>query len=229
MFLNNLIIWFLIPFLLLASCDRNRELPETLDAHYVKYQIEYLEAKAGDIPTRILPDKMDTYYTKYYALSKIEGFFNQFSIIQIADLKHKKVTTLLNFFGNKVYYAGGRGEGPVAIREPDQMNITYTGETKIIGGLNSERIDVDTGEEQFSIYFTQDFEVRHPNITTPYRSIDYPLSEFRIQLSLLKMLLTTAAFEIKTIESEIFTIPEDYKSVSRAAMEEIINSLFTNE
>jgi len=204
-------------------------LPETIDAHYVKYQIDYLEAKAGDIPTRILPDYMDVFYTKYYVLSRIEGFFNQFSLIQIADLRHRKVTTLLNFFGNKVYYVGRNGELPAAIIAPEQMDLRFTGETTLIGGLNSERIQVDTGEEQFSIYCTKDFSVRRPNITTPYRTIDYPLSEFRVQLSRLKMLLTCAEFESKSIDSEIFIIPDDYRPVSKAAMEEIINSLFTKE
>lgn len=226
---KRLSFFIVTSLVLLVSCGRNVNLPETVDAHYVKYQIDYLEAKAGDIPTRILPGYMDVFYTKYYVLSRIEGFFNQFSLIQIADLRHKKVTTLLNFFGNKVYYVGRNGELPAAIIAPEQMDLRYTGETKLIGGLNSERIQVDTGEEQFSIYITKDFSVRRPNITTPYRSIDYPLSEFRVQLSLLKMSLTCTEFETKTIDSEIFIIPDDYRPVSKAAMEEIINSLFTKE
>ncbi len=215
--------------LLFNGCRRSIKLPETVKAHYVKYRVEYLEEKAGDIPTRILPAHMDTYYTRYYVLTRIEGFFNQFSLIQIANLRHKKVTTLLNFFGNKVYYCGENGELPASIIEPASLDYRFTGETSVIGGLNSERIEVNTGEEQFSIYCTRDFSVRRPNITTPYHSIDYPLSEFRIQLGLLKMHLICAEFETKTIESEIFTIPEDYRRVSRRAMEEIINSLFTKD
>ena len=184
---------------------------------------------AGDIPTRILPSKMDSYYTEYYVLTRIEGFFNQFSLVQIANLKHKEVTTLLNFFGNKVYYQGEKGELPAGIEKPKQLNFRLTGETSVIGGLNSEKIEVDTGEEQFNIYFTKDFSVRRPNIITPYHSIDFPLSDFQIQLSLLKMHLSCAEFETKIIKSEIFEIPEDYRSVSRQVMEEIINSLFTKE
>ena len=226
---NYLFACFVLSILLLVSCRRNVDLPETIDAYYVKYQIQYLETKAGDIPTRILPGHMDTYYTKYFILSRIEGFFNQFSLIQIANLRHRRVTTLLNFFGNKVFYIGGHGELPAAIVEPDHISYKYTGETKVIGGLNSEQITVDTGEEQFNIYSTKDFNVRRPNITTPFRSIDDPLSEFRIQLSLLKMNLTCAEFESKTIESKIFTIPQDYRPVSRDDMEEIINSLFTKQ
>lgn len=229
MSLKSLFGILLLSVILLISCRRDIVLPETVDAHYIKYKIDYLEDKAGDIPTRILPGHMDAYYTKYFALSSIEGFFNQFSLIQIADLRRKRVTTLLNFFGSKVYYVGGNGELPVAMIAPDHLSCRFTGETKVIGGLNSEKVEVDTGDEQFNIYCTKDFSVRRPNISTPYRSIDYPLSEFRVQLSLLKMHLTCAEFESKTIESEIFTIPEDFRLVSKKAMEEIINSLFTKE
>jgi len=224
-----LFICLVLTALLFNGCRRNIELPETIEAHYLKYQVEYLEEKAGDIPTRILPAHMDTYYTRYYILTRIEGFFNQFSLTQIADLRRKKVTTLLNFFGNKVYYAGENGELPAGISMPDQLNCRFTGETSVIGGLNSERVEVNTGEERFSIYCTRDFSVRRPNITTPYQTIDHPLSDFRIELSVLKMHLTCEEFETRIIKSEIFTIPEDYRSVSRESMDEIINSLFTKE
>jgi hypothetical protein len=226
---KTLLIYPFILAFLLFGCRRNIKLPETVDAHYMKYKIDYLEDKAGDIPTRILPGSMDAYYTKYFVLTKIEGFFNQFSLVQIADLKRRQVTTLLNFFGNKVYYAGESGELPASIVEPDHLKLSFTGEKLVIGGLQSERVDVDTGNEKFSIYFTRDFSVRRPNINTPYQSVDYPLTDFRIQLSLLKMHLTCSGMEYKSIDSEIFMVPENYKPVNRATMEAIINSLFTKE
>jgi hypothetical protein len=200
-----------------------------IESYYLQYEIEYLEAKAGDIPTRILPATMDAYYTKYFILTKIEGFFNQFSLIQIADLRHRRVSTLLNFFGNKVYYTGATGELPAAIVEPDRLDLTYTGENVMIAGLSSERVDVDTGKERFSIYFTRDFFVRRPNLSTPYRSVDFPLTDFRIQLSLLKMHLRCTGLKYNTVESKVFTIPEEYRAVSRESMETIINSLFTKD
>jgi len=204
-------------------------LPETVDAHYVKYQIDYLEDKAGNVPTRILPEKMDVYYTNYYVLSRITGFLDQFSLVQIVDLRRKKVTTLFSFFGDKVYCEGKNGELPAAVVEPEKIECKFTGEKTVIGGLNSERVEVDTGGEHYNIYVTRDFDTRLPNIGTPYQSIDYPLSEFRIQMSALKMSLSCTEFETKSIESEIFNVPDDYTEVTRDDMETIINSLFTTE
>ncbi len=184
---------------------------------------------AGDIPTRILPVKMDSWYTDYFVATRIDGFFRQFSLIQIADLKNKRVSTLLNLFGTKVYHQGEKGELPAGIIAPTELHIHSTGEHLVIGGLSSEELEIDTGSETFNMYYTRDFSVRRPNLSTPYGSIDHPLSDFRIQLSYLKMHLTCTEYESRIIESEIFMIPEDYKSVTRPVMEEIINSLFTKE
>ena len=200
-----------------------------MEANYVKYKIAYMDKMAGDIPTRFLPSQMDSYYTKHYVLTRIEGLFNQFSLIQIADLKRKKVTTMLHFFGNKVYYKGGQGELPAGIKDIKQMEYRYTGETSVIGGLQSEKIEIGSGVDQIDIYITNDFSVRQPNIVTPYQTIESPLTDFPIQLSKLKMRLSCLSYEYKTIESEQFKIPDDYRSVSRLEMEEIINSLFTKE
>jgi len=225
----RLLVCSLILAFLLSACERFIGMPKTLDASFVKYKIEYMEKMAGDIPTRYLPAQMDSYYTKHYILTRIDGLFNQFSLVQIADLKHKRVTTLLNFFGNRVFHKGSHGELPVGIKELDQLEYRFTGEKSVIGGLNSERIEIDTGKELFNIYTTRDFSVRQPNIVTPYHSIDFPLTDFPIQLSKLKMRLSCIGFESKTVESEIFRVPENYRSVSRQEMEEIINSLFTKE
>lgn len=219
---------FLIP-LLLSGCRRSNKLPDTLDAHYVRYHISYLESMAGDIPTRILPGRMDSWYTDYFVLTRIDGFFRQFSLIQIADLRNKRVTTLLNLFGEKVYHRGKKGELPAGVIAPSEIHIQETGEETVIGGLHSEQVKIDTGNETFTMYYTRDFSVHQPNLSTPYGSIDHPLSDFRIQLSALKMQLTCSEYESRTVASDIFMIPEDYKPVSRPVMEEIINSLFTKE
>ncbi len=223
-----------IPFLILVSllfysCRRNVKLPETMEAHYMKYHISYLENMAGDVPTRILPARMDSWYTDYFVVTQINGFFNQFSLIQIADLRNKRVSTLLNLFGNKVYSRGGKGELPAGIIAPLEMHIQNTGEQSVIGGLNSEQVQIDTGSESYNMYYTRDFSVRRPNLGTPYRTINYPLSDFRIQLSYLKMHLTCTEYDSRIIESEMFTVPDEYRLVTRPVMEEIINSLFTKE
>jgi len=184
---------------------------------------------AGDIPTKILPRKMDAYYSKHYVYTRIDGFFNQFTLVQIADLKRNQVATLLDFFGTHVSYTGSKGELPAAVMELEGLDMRFTKDTATLGGYLSERIEVETAGSQYDIYYTPEIKVRHPNISTPYTMVKFPLTSFRIQLSHLKMHLTCINSEVKSVDYEMFSIPEEYKQVNRAAMEEIINNLFTKD
>lgn len=203
--------------------------PKENESTFVRYRISYLENMAGDIPTRILPKNMDCYYSPDKVVTTIEGFFGQFTLSQIADLRKKEVITLLNFFGNKVAYQGKRGELPASVLPIDNMTLTKTADTLRIAGLLSHRVEVSTPSGNYDIYYTSDIPVKKPNITTPYSQIEYPLSDFRVTLSQLKMRLTISETRTELLSAEAFGIPEGYKAVSREEMEEIINSLFTKE
>ncbi len=214
---------------MVPACKPDTRSLKNTEAYYLQYEISYLEDMAGDVPTKILPRKMDAFYSRHYVYTRIDGFFNQFTLVQIADLKRKQVITLLDFFGTHVSYTGKPGELPAGIKEPEGLKIDFTKDTATIGGFLSEKIKVETVDEKFDIYCTPEIRVRHSNISTPFQTVNHPLTAFRIQLSHLKMDLVCKNSEIKSIDSEMFKIPEEYKAVNRAAMEEIINNLFTKD
>jgi hypothetical protein len=226
---TKLLLSIFLLALLFSGCRRNTGLTEHVDAYHMVYEIEYLEDKAGDIPTKILPGTMDAYYTRHFVHTSIEGFFNQFVLIQVADLRRRRVTTMLNFFGNKVYTESSPGELPAGIRDLPGLEVKDTGEEAIVGGIPSVKLRVKTDQEEYDIFYTREFHIRRLNYSTPYRSVDYPLTDFRIQLSKLKMHLTCSTLEETTVESAMFQVPEDYRLVDRRNMEEIINSLFTKD
>jgi len=224
----RILLLFYFP-LFIPACKGPVELPEMIDADYMQYHIQYLEERAGDIPTNMLPSRMDAYYTRHFVLTRIEGLLNQFSLVHIANLKTKEVSTLLNFLGNKVYCITESGEMPAGIIPITEMQLINKTDTMSIGGLLSHRVEVVTGHTQYSIYFTRQIDFRKPNIATPYYSINYALTDFRIQLSYLKMHLTCVNHEKLETETGIFFIPSDYRPVSKEFMEKIINSLFTKD
>jgi len=95
-----------ILLLTLSGCRQAGDDSQTVEAEHISYDVIYMERMAGDIPTKVLPDKMEAYYTKRYVVTSIKGFFGQFSLVQIANLRQNNVITMLNFLGNKVYYIG---------------------------------------------------------------------------------------------------------------------------
>jgi hypothetical protein len=214
---------------IISGCrPSDRKIGET-EADYIEYNVVYLENMAGDIPTKMLPDVMEAYYSNRYIKTSIKGFFGQFALIQIADLRKSSVTTMINFFGNKVFYTGDKGEIPVGIRELNNPGMHITSDTLRICGMLSKKAVVETIDDRFDIYFIEEIDIKSPNITTPYYFIDHVLSDFRVQLSVLKMQLIMRHHEKTTVNHTVFEIPEEYKQVTKETMEAIINSLFTKE
>ncbi|MFC2091020.1 hypothetical protein ACFLT1_09630 [Bacteroidota bacterium] len=228
---RTIFLTILIPVLLLglSGCKSNDNIVRELEAEHISYKVSYMEKMAGDIPTRMLPDMMEAYYTKRYIKTSINGFFGQFSLVQIADLRKNTVTTLLNFLGSKVAYQGKNGEIPAGIVPLDNPTCTLTQDTLSISGIHSKKAIIETDNDQFTIYYTEELDIRNPNLTTPYYFIDFVLSDFRVQLSVLKMRLILDNHEQIAVEESQFQIPEDYTLVSRTAMESIINNLFTKD
>ncbi len=229
-FMRNIVrtISLLSIFLLINyACKRADKMPDTMEADYIEYQVVYMEKMAGDIPTKMLPDVMEAYYSKRFIRTSIQGFFGQFSLVQIADLRQNSVTTLLNFFGNKVFYTGKKGEIPAGINELKDPTFNMTDDTLRICGMLSKRAVIETEDNTYDIYYSEDIDIKSPNITTPYHFIDHVLCDFRVQLSMLKMQLIMRHHEKKEVNSALFLIPDDYEQVSRETMESIINSLFT--
>lgn len=227
--LSKLGLFLLGSILIISSCNRSEGDSATVEADFIKYQVVYLDKMAGDIPTRMLPNEMESYYTKKYVMTRIEGFFGQFSLVQVANLRQNTVTTMLNFFGNKVFYEGSKGEIPAGIVQLSDPKVIMTEDTLSICGMLSYRSIVENAAEVYDIYYTKDIDIKSPNIATPYSFIDYVLSDFRVQLSILKMQLVMSKHEQISLESSTFKVPEDYEQVSRETMESIINSLFTKE
>jgi hypothetical protein len=213
----------------IPGCNLKDKGADVTEADYIEYRVIYLDNMAGDIPTQMLPDVMEAYYTKRYIRTSIEGFFGQFSLVQIANLRQNTVTTMINFFGNRVYYTGEKGELPAGIVELTDPKVRLTSDTAHICGMLSKRAIIETKDSAFDIYYIEDIDIQSPNITTPYFFIEHVLSDFRVQLSVLKMQLVMRHHESTTVKSSLFEIPENHKAVSKATMESIINSLFTKD
>lgn len=228
--LTYLLYSTLILLVSLSGCKRSDEYSKSVEAEHISYKVVYLDKLAGDIPTNYLPGVMEAYYTKRYVKTSIKGFFGQFSLVQIANLRQNTVTTMLNFFGNKVYYTGKRGEIPAGIAPLKDPKMKVSNDTRTICSMLSRKAIITTTDNVYNVYFIEDIDIKSPNITTPYNFIDYVLSDFRVQLSILKMQLIMSDRKSETISTSMFLIPEDYEQLtSRESMESIINSLFTKD
>jgi len=221
-------IWYLlIPVLIFTGCKSN-SIPEgEVTATVIEYKVTYLSEKAGKIPTKMLPGKMTVIFAGHYALNKIEGFFGQFSLIYIGNLKNESAITMLKLFDKKYVYYGKKGELPCGLNDPGDLIINETGVTNEMLGLICKQLQIVSSSDSVSYAMcTDEIKIRNPNVTTPYKEIKEVLLEFNTQLSLLDMNLTASSLEEKTVSWDLFRVSEDYKEKSREFMENTINELF---
>lgn len=226
--LNRLVRRYLIVFLVIvASSCSNKNKTGQVNANIIEYRVEYLHEKAGSIPTRILPDQMTVIFAYPYALNNIEGFFGQFSLSYVANLRKRKVTTLLKLFDKKYYYEGEQGEIPCGVDPMEGMSITPGNDTKTIAGYRChEYILARPGKENIPLYSTDELHIKSPNITTPYLHHNDVLLQFYTRLSIMDMLLVADSCRTGTVKKDLFMVPDGYQEISRVKMEKVLDELF---
>jgi hypothetical protein len=217
----------LIPAIIITGC-KNSTIPEgNVSATVIEYKVNYLSEKAGAIPTKMLPGKMTVIFADHFALNKIEGFFGQFSLVYIGNLKNESVITMLKLFDKKYVCYGKKGEMPCGFKSIENISIEETGNKRDILGLPCKELMIKSGDNPaFYALTTEKIDVKNPNITTPYKEIKDVLLEFNTHLSLLDMKLSATSVQEKTISWDIFRVSEDYKERPREFMENTISELF---
>jgi hypothetical protein len=211
-----------------GACTRNK-VPATgkVNATVIEYKVDYLDSKAGSIPTNILPSKTTLIFADRFALNRIDGFLGQFSLSYIANLKTGSVTTLMKLFDKKYAYKGKPGELPCGINELSELVIKETGRTKEISGHTAKELLVSSREKNsFHIYSLDMNHISNPNITTPYSKVKGVLLEFYTSLSVMEMELSASRIYNREVDWELFNIPDDFKLIQKHEMERAINELF---
>jgi hypothetical protein len=210
----------------MAGCKSR--IPEgNVDAYVLEYKVTYLTDKAGSITTKLLPSKMTVVFADHYVLNRIEGFFGQFSLIYVGNLKNESVTTMLKVFDKKYVYYGTKGELPCGFSEMNNLDISLTGNQMQIAGHDCRQYSIKMeGDSTFTVYGTSDLGIKKPNVITPLKEINDVLLEFDTSLSLLRMKLTATRIDKINISWDLFRVPEDYEEKTKAFVENTIDQLF---
>ncbi len=214
-------------FLLLISCKSSDEKVGYSNGS-IEYKITYLENELKEISPSLLPKKMRLEFNPHYSTNTIEGFMGFFKLHSHTNFKNKKCSTLLEVLNKKYLFNGKKGESMCCFDNINNMEITYTDDSKVIAGLNSKKaiIRLPDKDETFEIYYTNDISIEDPNSTNPYVQIDGVLMDFQLKLAYLKMKFTAERF-IPSHNNKIkkFNLPEKYQEVTREQMTYIIKRL----
>ncbi len=219
-------IFILIILFLSFSCDTAKQANDFTEGE-ITYEISYLQNNLENIETSLLPKKMTLTFNSNYSLTKIDGFMGLFSISLISEFNNSKDITMVKFFDNKYVHYCDKNEVSSIFEYMNIKNIkTNNQTTSDYLGFDAKTAQVfEKGLEPYNIYFTDEIGVSDPNRNNPFRDINGVLLEFQLQLLQLRMNLTAKKVEQKTVTNDVFTVPDEYTTVSRESIILILNKM----
>jgi len=221
--------WISIAFSILLfawSCADNKYEGKYKEGR-LEYKISYLNAVEDNYDPSFLPKKMVLEFNQDYSINQIDGFMGFFKLGNITYFRHKKVKTHLKVLDQSYAFKGGRNDMMCCFDCMDGMILTEDTVSYTIAGLKSKKVHVSFKDspDTFSIFYTHDINLSHPNITNPYHDINGVLTAFRLTMGPYLMYFSATRFDPARPPKEEMSIPSEAREVNRLEMIAILNRL----
>ena len=212
--------------LLVWSCTDNRDGGIYKEGR-LEYKISYLNAAEDNYDPSFLPKKMILEFNQDYSINQIDGFMGFFKLGNITYFRHKKVKTHLKVLDKSYAFRGGRNDMMCCFDCMEGMILDEDSSTYTVAGLNSKKVKISftNSPDTFSIYYTKDIKLTHPNTTNPYHEINGVLTAFRLTMGPYLMHFQATKFDPGRPPKEEMSIPSEAMEVNRIQMIAILNRL----
>jgi hypothetical protein len=209
-----------------AACGKKLS-PEKTEGR-IRYRISYEKAEVGGYSANVLPREMSMEFSGDMVRNTIEGGLGFFSLVHVTDLRFSQHTTWLKFIDKRYIYEGEKREKPCCFGMLDGMVLEYTDSTKEIAGLKCQHavaIFPGNGIKPFDVWYTDEIKVKNPNNNSPFMEIPGVLLEFNTLMGNANMHMEAIQYEARKIPQKQFQVPKNYRPVTKAEMESILNAL----
>jgi hypothetical protein len=168
---------------ILVSCGGKRS-EGIYDEGKIEYKITYLNADKDHYDPSFLPKKMTLTFNQEFCINQIDGFMGFFKLGNISYFKRKRIRTHLKVLDKNYSYRGGRNDMMCCFDDMNGMTISEDTVSCKIAGLKSKKAIVrfKDSKDTFSIYYTDEIKLAHPNETNPYNQVEGVLTAFRLTM-----------------------------------------------
>jgi GLPGLI family protein len=217
----------LLTLVLVAAACKKRP-PGEMSEGKIRFRITYAQEHLGGYSTTVLPREMVMEFSDNMVRNTIEGGLGFFSLVNVSDLENDQNTTWLKFIDRKYIYEGERKEKPCCFSMLDGMVLTHTDSVKEIAGLPCRQAVASfpgNGIDPFNIWYTTEIALEDPNNNTPFSKIPGVMLEFNTLMGNANMHMIATDFTSQHIPQKHFQLPRNYRPVSKAEMESILEAL----
>jgi hypothetical protein len=219
----------IIAFTLLGiSLSCNRKQNEGIFAEgKLEYRITYLNAEKDQYDPSFLPKKMTLVFNQDYSINQIDGFMGFFKLGNMTYFRKKRIRTHLKVLDKNYAFKGGRNDMMCCFDCMEGMIIEEDTTIYNIAGLASRKATIRFKESQdtFSVFYTNQIKLTHPNQSNPYHEIEGVLTSFRLTMGPYLMQFNATKFDPTFDVIKEMEIPEEAVEVNRAEMVSILARL----
>lgn len=210
----------------ISGCSCNRKGGKYIDQGEIHYDIDYKGKFA--YPTEALPRNLIVSFKDNKILFEMTGLANS-GIINLTNPENGIFDTYYNFFGvKKYYYSGKEGEIFPGFEAMEGMEIKKTSRTQQICGYDCKNAVVTFKKDKdkvYNIWYTNDIDVKNPNVSTPFSEIDGVLMSFFFIMGKSEMHFMAESVFNKEIPDEVFERKADFVRISKSDMVEMMNEM----
>ncbi|MBS1647973.1 MAG: DUF4412 domain-containing protein [Bacteroidetes bacterium] len=109
-----------------------------------------------------------------------------------------------------------------------ELIFEETGEKKDIAGYKCKKVvatKVDDPTDRFDVWYTDELNIKNPNVGTPYHAIEGMLMQYRLKRNELELEFTAVGVEKEKVEDSEFELPSYYKVITKQEMDDFFKSL----
>ena len=199
---------------------------KNLDEGEIHYSIKYY-GNHGSVSEAMLPDNMIVKFKNNRIMMEIMTPIGNNGIINIIDYENNTMETYLRLIGMKYVYRGVAGEIPPGIDPMSSLIIEKTSSTREFFGLqcNHARATLPETEFTYDLWYTAEIELRNPNLSTPFSSIDGVMIMFFYKMGDMIVEFEAQGVYKRSLPEKEFTPGSKYRDLDRTTMHSIISKM----
>jgi hypothetical protein len=195
----------------------------------IHYNIDYI-GSFGPMPREVMPKNLVVAFKHDKILFEMISSFGNSGILNLANPEKGILDTYFSLFTLKYFYAVQPGEQFPGFEAMEGIEIRKTTKTALICGFNCKNAEVTfppKKDKVYEIWYTNEINVKNPNLATPFSEIDGVLMSFFFLLGTSELHFNAETVYKKEIPDETFERREKFTRVSRNEIDKFINKMIS--
>jgi hypothetical protein len=221
------IIVTIIFVLIINSCKEKGS--KFIDQGEIFYTIEYL-GNFGSVPEAFMPKNLIVSFKEDKILFEILSPIGKSGIRILSNPDDSIYDTYVNMPDYRYYYAAHANEPFPGFEDMNGIEIKKTSKTSSICGYSCKNAEVTFPADRnkiYNIWYTNEINVKTPNLSTPFSEIDGVLMSFFFIIGQKEMHFNAESVYKKDVLTETFERKQKYLLISREDYSRFLNKMIS--